>query len=123
MYDLMYYYDRLEINEVLEIFLKNNTNKDHFISISKNDSIDITSAIVNDKIFYGTRHLFFSKDKLGNYHIKNKRYLIRGNRSDNKLITEPISDNMEYIIDPDNINFIKKSNIKDVSFFDEQYRQ
>ena len=122
MYDLFYYYDKLELNEVLEIFLKDNVSKDNFISISKNEDINITSAIINDKIFYGTKHLFFSKDELGNYHIKNKRYILRGNRSDNKLITEPISDNIEYIINPYNINFIRKSNIKDVSFFDEQYR-
>lgn len=122
MYDLFYYYDKLELNEVLEIFLKDNVSKDNFISISKNEDINITSAIINDKIFYGTKHLFFSKDELGNYHIKNKRYILRGNRSDNKLITEPISDNIEYIINPYNINFIRKSSIKDVSFFDEQYR-
>lgn len=123
MYDLLYYYDRLELDEVLEIFLKNNVSKDHVISISKSDNINITSAVINGKIFYGTKHLSFSKDKTGNYHIKNRRYSLRGNCTDNKLVTEAVSDNMEYIINPNNISFIRKSNIKGVSFFDEQYRQ
>lgn len=122
MYDLLYYYDRLESDEVLEIFLKDNVSKDHVISISKSDNINITSAVINGKIFYGTKHLSFSKDKAGNYHIKNRRYSLRGNCTDNELIIEDISGNMEYIIDPNNISFIRKSNIKSVSFFDEQYR-